>query len=356
MGELITRRTFLGSVAIVGGATVLEACGAGPAVTTPTSGASASAVATATPAPTRIAVKAAWVALTSNQMVWPVAKEAGYFDKYGVDMDLGYISGSSTAVPALIAGNIGMSSVAGSAVVSAQAGGSDIVMVAGFLNIAIFRVIAQPTFTSIADLKGKTIAVTRIGNADYFAWQSIAAKQGWRITDLNFVNGTDVNGQVALLKSKNVDAIAVSPPNNVLAVQAGGKEIFDTATLNEPEQNVGIAATRAYIAQNRGAVLSVVKASIEAMARWKRDPAFVKSVIKTYLKTDDPQFLDVGYSAYTDIWPQAPYPTVPGLQRVIDQVTTQNPKAKELRPDQMIDNSIVAELEQSGFIKQVYAK
>lgn len=354
MAREITRRTFLGSVAVIGGATLLDACGAAPsAVASPSSGASA---ASATPAPTRVAVKAAWVALTSNQMVWPVAKDAGYFDTYGVDMDLQYISGSSTAVPALLNGDIGLASVAGSAVVSSKAGGADLVMVAGFLNKAIFRVVAQPKYSSITDLKGKNIAVTRIGNADYFAWQSIAAKQGWKMSDLNFINGNDVNGQVALLKSNNVDAIAVSPPNNVIAVEAGGKEVFDTAILDEPEQNVGIAATRAYITQNRAAVLGVVKASIAAMARWQKDQAFVKDVIKKYLKTTDQQVIDVGYSAYAPVWPQAPYPTVPGLQRVIEQVTTQNAKAKDLKPDDMIDNSFVKELEDSGFIKQIYAK
>ena len=348
MTRQLSRRSFLGGVAAIGGATALTACGAAP------SAAPASAAASATPAPTRIAVKAAWVAQTANQMIWPAAKDAGYFDKYGVDFDLSYINGSSTAVPALIASQIGLASVAGSAVVSAQAGGSDIVMVAGFLNKAIFRVIAGPGISSIDQLKGKTVAVTRIGNADYFAWQTIAAKQGWQMSDLQFVTANDVQGQVALLQTAKVQAIAVSPPNNILGVQAGGKEIYDTAQLNEPEQNVGVAVTRKFATENRAVVLGVLKASVEAMARWPKDPAFVKGVIKTYLKTDDQQFIDTGYSAYANVWPQAPYPTVPGLQRVIEQVATTNAKAKELKPEQLIDNSFVKELEDSGFIKSIY--
>ncbi|HLQ04622.1 MAG TPA: ABC transporter substrate-binding protein [Verrucomicrobiae bacterium] len=350
MTSRLSRRSFLGGVVAIGGAGALSAC----AASSPEPARTALRAGSPTPAPTRLAVKAAWVAQTANQMIWPIAKEAGYFDKYGIDFDLSYIAGSSTAVPALISGQIGLTSVAGSAVVSAQAGGSDIVMIAGFLNKSIFRVIAGPGITSIDQLKGKTIAVTRIGNADYFAWQTIAAKQGWQMSDLQFVNGNDVPGQVALLQTGKVQAIAVSPPNNILAVQAGGKEILDTGSFNEAEQQVGVAATRKWASENRAAVLGVLKASIEAMARWPKDAPFVKNVIKTYLKTDDPQYLDVGYSAYANVWPQAPYPTVPGLQRVIEQVATQNAKAKELKPEQMIDNSFVQELESSGFIKQIY--
>lgn len=346
----IPRRSFLRAAAALGGLAVASACAPG--------GPSASVAPSAAPSPTPrpIRVRAAWVALTSNQMIWPVAKEAGYFDKYGIDFDLGFIQGSSTAVPALINGEIGLTSVAGSAVVSAQAGGSDIVMVAGFLNKAIFRVLAAPPITSIDQVKGKTIAVTRIGNADYFAWQTVVARQGWKADDLKFVNANDVPGQVALLKTGNVQAIAVSPPNNVLALQVGAREILDTGGYDEPEQNVGVAGLRKYVNENRPAVLGVLKASIEAMARWKRDPAFVKDVIRKYLKTDDQQFLDVGYDAYANVWPEAPYPTEPGFARVIEQVATQNPKAKDLKLAQLMDTSFVKELESSGFIRQLYGK
>src|SRR2546428_321572 len=184
--------------------------------------------------------------MTANQMIWPIAVEAGYFKKYGIDLDLSYINGSSTAVPALINGDIGITTVAGSAVVSAQAGGQDLVMIAGFLNKAVWKVMAGPGITPID--------------------------------------------------------------------------------------------------QGRG----------EAMARWPKDPPFVKDVIKKYLKIEDQQVIDAGYDAYAKIWPQAPYPTEPGLQRVIDQVAATNAKAKDLKPQQMIDRSFVQELESSGFIAQIY--
>ncbi len=357
MSARLSRRDLIKAASALGGLAVIEAC-APTAAPGPAASASAAAAASVTPTatPKPIAVKAAWVAMTSNQMVWPVAKEAGYFAKYGVDFDLSYINGSTTAAAALVGNDIAMMTAAGSAVVTAQAAGTDLVMIAGFVNTSLFRVVAGPGITSIDQLKGKTVAVTRIGNADYFAWQTIAAKQGWKTTDLNFVAANDVPGQVTLLKTGNAQAIAVSPPNNILAVQAGGKEILDTGQFKEPEQQVGIVATRKYLTENRAAALGVVKASIEAIARWKKDKAFVQNVIKTYLKNDDPTFLDVGSTAYLDYFPEAPYPSEPGFARVIEQVTTQNAKAKDLKTSQLMDTSFVKELEDSGFIKQVYGK
>jgi NitT/TauT family transport system substrate-binding protein len=310
---------------------------------------------TAAPAAAKpVSVKAAWVAKTANQMVWPLAKDAGYFDKYGVSFDLSYINGSSSAVPALFAKDLDVASMAGSAIVSAQAAGQDIIMVAGFLNQAIFRVMGAADLKSIEDVKGKTVAVTRIGNADYFAWQTILEHQKWTQDDVKFVNANDVTGQVGLLQQGAVQAIAVSPPNDVLASKVGAHLLLDTATLKEPEQNVGMAVTRVYLTENRTAVTSVIKASIEAMARWKKDAAFTKGVIQKYLESDDQQFTDVGYEAYGPLWPQAPYPSRDGMAKVIQEVSSQNPKAKDLNIDQLMDTTVVKELEDSGFIKQVY--
>jgi NitT/TauT family transport system substrate-binding protein len=311
---------------------------------------------TVAPQPTAkpISVKAAWVAMTANQMVWPLAKDAGYFDKYGVNFDLSYLNGSANAIAALFAKDLDVASVAGSAIVGAQAAGQDMVMVAGFLNQAVFRILATD-LQSIDDVKGKTVAVTKIGQADYYAWQTVMERQKWSQDDVTFVNANDVMGQVGLLQQGKVQAIAVSPPNDVLALQIGAHLLLDTASLDEPEQNVGFGVTRGYLSDNRVAVTSIVKASIEAMARWKKDAAFTKGVIQKYLQSSDEQFTNVGYEAYGPLWPQAPYPSRDGMLKVIQEVSSQNPKAKDLNVDQLIDNSVVKELEDSGFIKQIYA-
>lgn len=302
-----------------------------------------------------IAVKAAWVAKTANQMLWPIAKDAGYFDKYGVSFDLNYINGSTTGIAALVAKDIDVAEVAGTAIVGGQAGGQDIVMVAGFLNQAMFRIMGGNDIKTIDDVRGKTVAVTRVGQADYFAWQMVIKDQGWAQDDLKYVNSNDVAGQVGLLQQGQVAAISVTPPNDVLALQAGAHQVLDTATLNIPQQNVGFGVMRSYLQESRPAVLAVMKATVEAMARWKKDSAFTKSVIQKYLESSDPQFTDVGYEAYKPVWPQAPYVSRDGLKQVMEEVAVQNPKAKDLNVDQMIDNSVVKELEDSGFIKQIYA-
>ena len=377
--ESINRRSFLsGALAVT--TLVLAGCGsaaapasAPPAASKPAGSApqsprpaastSASAKPAASAAPSvkpavpgaANAVKAAWVAITANQMIWPVAVEAGYFDKYGVNFSLQYVQGSLTSVQAMQAGDLQMVEAAGSAVISGRSAKTDIVMTAGFLNETVWRIMATPSITSVDQLKGKTVAVTKIGNSDYFAWPILAKKQGWKDTDFKYAPASNPPGQVALLSRGDAVAAAFSPPNDVLAKTKGGAHlVLDEATFHEPSQQTGMILFKSYIAQNHATALNVVKASVEAIHRWKTDPAFAKGVIKKYLKQTDPAYIDDGYSAYAPLWPQEPYPSRDGFAEAIAEVASQNPKVKGITPDECIDNSLVKELVDSGFIKQIY--
>ena len=374
----ITRRSFLATSA-AWAALALAGCGqaAAPAASSPAPSSpaakpaasassaakpAASGSAAASPAPgvkpaapgTASAVKAAWVAITANMMPWPVAVEAGYFDKYGVNFNLQYVQGSVTAVQAMAAGDLNMISIAGSTVVSAQAVKNDAVMVAGYVNETLWRIMAPASITAIDQLRGKTIAVTKVGNADYFAWPLLAQKQGWKVEDFKFVAANDAPGQVTIVQQGGAQALAVSPPNDVLAKKIGCHMLLDETTYHEPEQQVGMVLGKAYLAQNRPLAVNVLKATIEAIHRWKTDPTFAKNVIKKYLKQEDQDYIDTGYDAYVNVFPQVPYPTKEGFAAVIQEVATQTPAAKAVTPDQCMDSSLVKELEDSGFIKQIY--
>ncbi|HLG69580.1 MAG TPA: ABC transporter substrate-binding protein [Chloroflexota bacterium] len=372
--QALSRRSFLGgSIAFTtmllagcGGGAAPSAAPASPSTASPAGSAAAKpssagsaaaspAVSAKPSAPgTANAVNAAWVAITANQMIWPLAVDAGYFDKYGVNFKLQYVQGSVKSVQALVAGDLQMTQVAGSAVVAAQATKQDLVMTMGFLNQTVWRIMANSDIQSVNDLKGKTVAVTQLGNADYFAWTLLAQKQGWTPQDFKFTAGGDTNGEITLLQNKQVQAIAVSPPSEVASEKLGAHLVLDEASFHQPEQQVGMALSKAYLAKNHDTALNVAKATVEAIHRWKTDPAFAKKVIAKYLKQDDQAYVDDGYSAYAPLFPEVPYPTVEGFKDTIEQVSTQQPAAKNVTPEQCIDNSLVKELEDSGFIKQIY--
>jgi len=256
----------------------------------------------------------------------------------------------------MVSGELGPVAMAGAAVVSAQAAGSDIVMFAGLQNQSIFRIMAVAGINRVEELKGKTVAVVQLGSNDYYIWQRIVKRQGWGESDLKFAAANSLQGQIALLQRGDAQAIAVSPPNNVLAENQGGHQILDTASLNAPEQNLGVTVMRSYLKDHRDVCLAMLKATVEATKRYRDDPAYTKGIIKKMLESDDQRLIDEGYNAYLPIFPPEPYPTRDGFAETISEIASRNDKAKSLQPNQLMDVSLVDELKNGGFIKQVFGQ
>jgi len=117
--------------------------------------------------------------LSSNQTPIWVAKEEGFYKRFGVDADLILIEGSTRGAQALISGDLPMIGMAGQAIISARARGSDLVAVAGVVNKMNYIFVGSPSVKNPEDLKGKRIGISQIGTASYHA--VVLALKQWRL-------------------------------------------------------------------------------------------------------------------------------------------------------------------------------
>jgi NitT/TauT family transport system substrate-binding protein len=100
-----------------------------------------------------------------------------------------------------------------------------------------------------------------------------------------------------------------------------------------------------------------LRAYVEGLHRFKTDKAFATKVIGKYSRITDPEALEETYQHYAvKVMPKVPYPTIKGIQLVLDEIGTRTPKAKTLAPESFIDVSYLKELEQSGFFKKLYGE
>jgi NitT/TauT family transport system substrate-binding protein len=105
------------------------------------------------------------------------------------------------------------------------------------------------------------------------------------------------------------------------------------------------------------AVRRYLRAYVEGLHRFKTDKAFAVKVIGKYSRMTDPDSLEETYQHYAvKVMPKVPYPTLKGIQMVLDEIGTRSPKAKGLAPESFIDVGYLKELEQSGFIKKLYGE
>ncbi|HEY5158068.1 MAG TPA: ABC transporter substrate-binding protein [Anaerolineales bacterium] len=305
-----------------------------------------------------IPVNVCYSALAGTQVVTWYAYENGLFEKYGLKVNLVSIGGGSKSVTALISGDMDICQVSGSSVVSAVIAGQDVVMFAGLINTIPGLIMAQPDLKTPASLKGKTFANDQPGTQTDTGIRLALQQMGLDPEkDAVFLSIGGEPERVAAMDAKQVDATLILPPLTYQMRLKGYSVVYNLGTSGVAYQGTGLATTRHYIQNNRPAVVAFAKAIVEAIHLMKNDPQGTKAVMAKYLQLDptgDAASLDEAYSLIVlgtvgDI----PFPTHPGIQTEIDVLASTNSNAVNITPDQVVDDSILQELVDSGFINSL---
>lgn len=80
--------------------------------------------------------------------------------------------------------------------------------------------------------------------------------------------------------------------------------------------------------------------------------ATLKSLAR-YMRTNDQDVLEYSYNHYLKRMPKKPYPTIKGIQNLVDMFTPTIPAAKSAKPEHFVDLSLLHELEKEGFLAEL---
>lgn len=314
------------------------------------------------PTPTQIAgsetltpLVLCYSSLAGSQAATWYAYENGYYKKYGLDVEMLYISSGSKAVSALIAGDVDICSAAGSAVVNAVAAGQDAVMIAGMYNVYTGSLFVRPEIQSVADLVGKTVGVTQVGSSND-AGMRIALNSLGLVPDQD-VTILPVGDEAERLQAVIAGQIAgtvLTSPMTLIAADQGFREMVDLTHLGVPYQATGLVSTRAYLGAHPAETEAFLKATIDAIHHMKQDPEGSKAAIAKYMQLDpvkDARSLEAAYQNLVVSALEAfPYPTLEGIQTLIDLSAVANPAVLQVKPQQVVDTSVLEKIDASGFV------
>ncbi len=317
----------------------------------------ATALPAALPAQT-IKLKVAYPTTIGAMSVLWVTKEARLFEKNGLAVELIYIAGSTTVAQAMVAKEIPISEIAIPAVIQGDLGGADMVMLAGPNTKPGQKIMAKPEIKTPEALKGRKVGISRFGTTDDFLLRYALTQ--WNLRPDRDVPIIQLGGSpeiLAGLASGTVDAGLLSSPLHLRAAKLGSILLADLSTIGIDYQGAGLVTTRSFVRDNPDTIRRYVRAYVEGLHRFKTDKAFSLKVLAKYTRINEPEVLEETYQHYAiRVMPKVPYPTLKGIQTVLDEIGTRNPKAKTLQPANFIDVTFLKELEQSGFIKNLYGE
>ena len=291
--------------------------------------------------------------------VW-VAQEKGLFRKHGIEPEVIVVGGASAGgVSALIAGDVQFLSGAGEAVINANLRGADVIMVASVLNKGVQRLIAHAQFSASADLKGKKIGITRFGTASHLVLQMMMRKWGMGPTDVQIIQVGSSPAMVASMEKGGIDAAVLTMPSIFVAEERGYRVLADLADMDIYYLNTMLDTTRWYLRTQRDQATRFIKGFVEGLAFFKKNKQESVEVLRKKLRTDPgrEKYLELSYDLLANkFYDQVPYPSVRGVETVLEFLAKDNPKARAADPRTFIDGSIVKEIEASGFVEALYKK
>jgi NitT/TauT family transport system substrate-binding protein len=284
--------------------------------------------------------------------IW-VAQEGGLFTKHGVNVDLKYLA-ATTAVQGMVGGGEEVGLV-GNQGIDAKLEGADLIYVASGLPTFVFQVYGRPEIKSMADLKGKVVAVTQPAASTDYAMRIVLKRNGLEPDkDVKILYAQDIAAVFTSVSNGNASAGIMSAPTSLKAKAAGLKPILNITELKIPFLFTAMLSSPKIMREKNEALTRFLRGYIEAMAVIRKDKETTIKSMGKFLKTNDREVLESVYDDYKDVFPQAPLMTAAEVKAVLD--VAKSPRAKQMKPEEFFDNSLVQKIQAAGFIDAVNGK
>jgi NitT/TauT family transport system substrate-binding protein len=284
-----------------------------------------------------------------------IAQKKGFFEKNGLGIDLVYFQGGSQVIQAMLGGDIPLTVTAGPEGVIAKLQGADITLLAANNPTMHFTLFVAPEIKKADDLRGKIAGISRFGSSSDFSIRYMFKSLGLAERDVTIVQIGDNPSRLAALKTNAVQASVFTTPNTVRARKSGFTSMVDAYKLGLKFHGSGIAATGAFLRDHRPIVEPFFKGFLEGVAYAKQNKEESLRLIREFMKLKDPDEVEESYQVIIrDIQPRKPYPLKEGVETVLRNVESTIPKAKTVKPEELIDDSILRKLDQGGFIDALY--
>ena len=300
-------------------------------------------------------LKVPYVSLSPTAGPLWIAYEAGVFKRNNVAVELLYIPGGSTIIQAIISGDVKVANMAPPSAIGAWAKGFDLTLIASGVDQLLETVVSGPAIKTPTDLKNKKIGVSRYGSLTDMALRE--ALRHYKLNPDKDVTILQTGGEAtrfAALTSGAIDGAMLSGDKKVQAEKMGFHVVVDLSQLPIYYPVNGLVASKKFVATNREAVNGFVKSWVEGIKMFKTDKELSMKVLAKYLKVADRDVLEKSYEIYRPVYKKVPYGDKRAVNFALEQMGKEIPEAAKLNADDFIDNTVLTELEKSGFIDRIY--
>lgn len=290
----------------------------------------------------------AYSSLGSLQTAMWMAKENKVYEKYGLDVDLIYISSGPTVIQALLGNDLQAGLAATNALIAAAGRGAPLVGVLTTSNVPYHKLYVQPDIKRVEDLRGKSLGVTRFGSLSDNLTRIYLRRAGLE----NAVTVRQMGGVREVFAAFEQRTIHGAVQGEMRV--AANTPVHTLARLEEMGIKLSmdvLAVSRDWLQRNPQSVDAMIRAYVEGVAILNNQKDLARRIISKYVRTTDPAQIDAFYQNAVAYTARAP--------RIDPEAVQNHPEfmaQKNLKFDQVADNTTIDRLIQEGFVDRLYKK
>src|SRR5262250_2012542 len=283
-------------------------------------------------------LKVPFAALSPNYAPLWIAEQGGLFKKYGLEVQPIYISAGSVIIPAVLSGQMEVANMGSGPPLTAWARGAELVSV-GVGSTRQLHVIMTATLWLIIRLDPP---------------RSIALPQPHARPRRGAYPNRGLPERLGALKVGAVDSAILTGDTAFQAEKLGYHTVIDLSQLPIQYPGSTIVISKPFLQSRRDVVKRFMRGWVEGIKTVKTDKEFTIRVLQKYLKTDEREILAKTFEVYKNVHERIPYPDAKVMAVALKQLSATVPQASQLKAEDFIDRSIIAELENEGFIAKLY--
>jgi NitT/TauT family transport system substrate-binding protein len=301
-------------------------------------------------------LKVVYSSADATNFVWYAAQDGGFYKKHGLEVELIFVPSSTTAVSSMIAGDIQIGNNSGGTVASAVVGGANLVLTGCYINTLPYELVVHESIKSADELRGKSIGISRVGSASDSAARILIKGLGLEpVKDVPILQVGGTAERAAAFRGGRIVGFP-SPPGVIhLAQGMPHRILISTADFQKRYEFPFICSstTKTFLAARRDTVRRVTMALIEATHFLKTRKEESKKFIAKFARQTNPRYLEDSYNAMTKLHDRVPLVTRAGAEEQMKESLSRKP-GMTLKLEDWVDDSIVRELDKSGFIDKIY--
>lgn len=266
-----------------------------------------------------------------------LAQETGIFKKYGLNLEMVLIPGGSLSLQALLGKSLDLLMTGGPPVVNATLRGAKIKIIGGVTNLLPYNFIASTAISTAEQLRDKKIGISRFGSNTDFVVRLALTQFRLSPNEVHIIQVGGSQARLAALKSGAIHATVLSPEEAFVAQKLGFNVLLDFIEKGIEFPHVNLVAREDTLETQGHIIRPFVQAYLEAIRYYKSHKGEAVKKVMALHRLPDRQIAETVYDGLLRALPDDGRPTLKGLEVVLDAAARDDPRAKSLTVQQLLD-------------------